>query len=129
MHDKGKVLIGIAVFLVVVLFPIWYSAASGKAGHVPDPVIDTEGPNCVEPADWMRSHHMELLDDWRDEVVRENDRYLSDPVGRNREFTNKSLSGTCLGCHKSKENFCDACHDYVGVEPDCWDCHNLPGGN
>jgi fructose-1,6-bisphosphatase-3 len=24
---------------------------------------------------------------------------------------------------RNKEEFCDACHEYVGVELNCWDCH------
>ena len=29
----------------------------------------------------------------------------------------------CLDCHKNKSNFCDKCHDYMGVKPYCWECH------
>ena len=36
MHDKGKVLIGIAIFLALVLFPLWYSAAQGGDAKRPD---------------------------------------------------------------------------------------------
>ena len=126
MHDRGKVLIGIAIFLIVVLFPVWYSAASGRAGHVHEPDPKAKHPECVKPADWMRVHHMEFLDDWRDQVVREGDR---SQVWAGATQWDKSLTRTCLGCHQSKPDFCDQCHDYVGVEPDCWDCHVVPGGN
>jgi hypothetical protein len=37
-----------------------------------------------------------------------------------------SLSQGCLGCHSNKEQFCDTCHNYAGVKPNCWSCHNVP---
>jgi len=39
----------------------------------------------------------------------------------------KSLTGTCLSCHSSKEAFCNRCHEYVGADPYCWECHIDPG--
>ncbi|MHC4472865.1 MAG: sulfate reduction electron transfer complex DsrMKJOP subunit DsrJ [Planctomycetota bacterium] len=124
MYDKGKVIAGIAVFLVIVLFPIWFSAASGKTGHLPDPKIDTDEKQCVMSRDYMRSSHMDLLDEWRDDVVREGDAW-HEYQGRKFE---KSLTRTCMSCHANKAEFCDQCHDYVGVKPYCWDCHLEPGG-
>ena len=41
----------------------------------------------------------------------------------------KSLSGTCMSCHDDKAGFCDKCHDYLGVQPYCWDCHVEPKGD
>ncbi len=38
----------------------------------------------------------------------------------------KSLTGTCMKCHANKADFCDTCHNYLGVSPTCWDCHNFP---
>ena len=40
-----------------------------------------------------------------------------------------SLTTTCMGCHTSQENFCARCHDYSGVDPYCWDCHQKPRGD
>jgi hypothetical protein len=40
-----------------------------------------------------------------------------------------SLTDTCLSCHSDKEEFCDTCHEYAGISPNCWDCHNVPEGN
>ena len=37
-----------------------------------------------------------------------------------------SLAGTCMKCHSNKAEFCDRCHDYAGVSPDCWSCHVAP---
>ena len=30
MHDKGKIVAGIVIFLVLVLFPVWFTLASGS---------------------------------------------------------------------------------------------------
>jgi len=38
----------------------------------------------------------------------------------------KSLSRTCMSCHTNRMQFCNECHTYVDVDPDCWDCHVEP---
>ena len=122
MHDGGKILAGLAIFLVLVTFPFWFGAASGKADYRPDPQLapGLQGKTCVEPKAFMRSYHMDLLDDWRDEAVRDGERIH---VGHDGQAHDKSLTNTCLKCHSNKEQFCDQCHNYLGVSPYCWDCH------
>ncbi len=72
----------------------------------------------------MRASHMELLDQWRDTVVRDNQRtYVSKLSGKEFEM---SLQKTCGDCHSNKAEFCDACHDYTAVQPYCWTCHLEP---
>ena len=66
---------------------------------------------------------MDLLNDWRDEVIRGHDRFFEGPDGSIME---KSLTNTCLSCHTDKDKFCDQCHDYAGVVPYCWECHIVP---
>ena len=78
----------------------------------------------MESRAWMRANHMELLDGWRDEFVRKGERTYTASDGREFE---KSLTRTCLGCHDNQEEFCRKCHDYVGVDPVCWDCHGTGG--
>ena len=34
-----------------------------------------------------------------------------------------SLSNNCMECHSNKSQFCDQCHNYVAVVPNCWGCH------
>jgi len=122
MHDGGKVIIGLIIFLALITFPLWYNVATGKAGYVPELEKATDGP-CVRDTIYMKANHMDLLNDWRDEVVRSGDRfYQHADLGR----VEKSLSNTCLSCHENKDKFCDRCHDYMGVEPYCWDCHIIP---
>jgi hypothetical protein len=121
MHDAGKVLVGLAIFLAVVTSPVWYQAASGAIAGPPDLKIESESPVCVAETSFMRALHMDLLDDWRDEAVRDGDRAY---LGLGGVEYDKSIGGTCLGsCHSNREEFCDRCHEYVGAEVYCWDCH------
>jgi hypothetical protein len=123
MYDTGKVIVGLLIFLGLLTFPIWYNVASGKGAVKPDPKIVTSEKACVEAADYMKAEHMDLLNDWREIVVREGRRVHVAPSGRKFEM---SLSNTCMSCHSNKSEFCDECHDYLGVDPYCWDCHIEP---
>lgn len=126
MHDRGKILIGLLIFLIVMTFPVWYNLFSGVE-PMEDPVVQTrEIPGkdrCVRPAEFMKARHMDLLNQWRDEVVRQGERYTEGPYGEQIE---KSLSNTCMDCHSNKEDFCDRCHNAMAVVPYCWDCHLMP---
>ena len=131
MHDKGKVIAGIVIFLALVLFPIWFTAASGDFTPVDlgDVKKITGEKECVRDVEWMRANHMDLLDEWRDLVVRENVRTETMEGTNPPRVIDLSLTRTCLGCHKGegrKTQFCDRCHDYVGVKPACWECHIDP---
>ncbi len=125
MYDGGKIIIGLIVFFGLLLFPVWYNAAWGDAGHAP--AVEKPGTGqCVAPN--MKAVHMDLLDEWRDLVVREGERYVTYPEGGIRMWPDKtpmemSLTNTCLRCHPERERFCNECHDFLGVEPYCWDCH------
>ena len=122
MHDAGKIVIGLIIFLALIAFPIWYNVATGKATYVPELEPAKDGP-CVRDTTYMTAYHMDLLNEWRDEVVRHGERFYQDSVlGR----VEKSLSNTCLSCHENKDKFCDRCHTYMGVDPYCWDCHIIP---
>jgi hypothetical protein len=125
MRDRGTILIGLIVFLALITFPVWYNLVAGEPSRPPELRLPPQGGECVADAAFMRTEHMQLLMDWRDEVVRTNDRIYSTSDGR-RFY--KSLSGTCMSCHADKQEFCDKCHDYVGVTPYCWDCHVEPQG-
>lgn len=123
MYDAGKIIIGLIAFLVLITFPMWYNAVQGKAAYAPELEKPTKSDVCVRDADWMRAHHMDLLNTWRDQVVRQGIRYEQTEDGGQIE---RSLTNTCLNCHENKDRFCDACHTYMGVEPYCWDCHVVP---
>jgi hypothetical protein len=121
MHDAGKVAAGLVLFLAVVTSPMWSHALKGAAVGGPELKIEGKSPVCVAETSYMRSLHMDLLNDWRDEAVRDGDRLY---VGLGGVEYDKSIGGTCLeNCHSNREEFCDRCHQYVGAEVSCWDCH------
>lgn len=121
MNDKKLIVTGLVIFLIIVLFPFWYNR--GKAVPPPEVKLTEQAKaakECVLSKDYMRSEHMQLLDLWRESVVRQADRVYTNPKGK--QFV-MSLSNTCLDCHSNKADFCDKCHNYASVRPYCWDCH------
>ncbi|OIP89957.1 MAG: hypothetical protein AUK24_05410 [Syntrophaceae bacterium CG2_30_49_12] len=114
---------GIIIFLCLITFPIWYNVTGGKAEYVPDLKIVTQEKQCVESKGYMRNNHMQLLNEWRNTVVREGNRVYVASDGRKYDM---SLSRTCLKCHVNKADFCDKCHNYVEVAPTCFNCHVVP---
>jgi hypothetical protein len=79
--------------------------------------------NCVEPTEYMRRNHMELIKHERHIVVHEGIR-----------DSKYSLSG-CIACHvapgpdgklvsvHAEDQFCDTCHEYAAVDVNCFGCH------
>jgi hypothetical protein len=121
MKDKKFIFGGVIIFILIATFPFWYN--QGKAAPPPELELTATAQAakvCVRSTEYMRAEHMQLLDVWRDAVVRRGDRTYVNPSGK--EF-NMSLSNTCLGCHSNKAEFCDRCHNYASVRPYCWDCH------
>ena len=45
MYDGGKIITGIVIFVVLVLFPFLYTAAMGEGGTQPEPQIPTSHQN------------------------------------------------------------------------------------
>ncbi len=132
IYNKLAIFIGLAAFLIVATSPLWLNA--GRVVPPPKPDLNTPAiqqlaandKQCVLPTDQMRATHMQLLIDWRDQVVRTGNRVWVSPNGKKYE---PSLSNTCLGCHSNKAEFCDQCHNYAAVTPNCWGCHlDKPAG-
>jgi len=123
MRDKVPILAGLAAFLVLITMPIWWNAARGTTAKGPDPVLPANEKTCVAPLEYMKTSHMQLLIDWREQVVRSDNRTYKAFNGKNYRV---SLTGTCLGCHTNKAEFCDRCHNYAAVTIYCWDCHVDP---
>ncbi len=133
LYDGGKIFIGLLVFVAFATFPFYYNV--GKASVKPDPKTDTpqiqeweklngKKKECVESKEFMRTEHMQLLNNWRDSVVREMYRdYVSTSNG---DHFPMSLQNGCLNCHSNKKKFCDECHNYMAVKPYCFDCHIQP---
>ena len=132
LYDGGKIIAGLIVFVGLAAFPFYYNI--GKANPTPEPKLDTPAikqwekqygkKECIEPKAYMRAEHMQILNNWRDSVVRDNERqYKSAASGKH--FT-MSLQNDCMKCHSNKKKFCDECHNYLAVKPFCWDCHIAP---
>jgi len=122
MYDSGKIIPGLIIFVLFITFPVWYN--HGDAGAMPQPELPKNVKECVLPADEMISNHMQLLNEWRDEVLRTGDRSFDVKIGD--KMYQKSLMNTCLKCHTSKKKFCERCHTYAAVKPYCWSCHVAP---
>lgn len=125
MYNGGKILAGLIVFLALVTFPFWNNFGA-KTWEQPELVLPPKdvATQCVESAQYMREKHMQLLDVWRDSVVRDSNRiYVSSLDHKEYEM---SLQNTCMKCHDDKEKFCDRCHTTAAVSPYCWDCHIAP---
>ena len=127
IYNGGKILIGLIVFAALFASPFYLNR--GKATAKPELKIDTpeiqklEDKKCVEPKEFMRAEHMQILNNWRDAVVRNGDRNQIIISGQKYD---KSLQNGCMKCHSNKKDFCDKCHNYVAVKPYCWDCHIAP---
>ncbi len=112
-----RIIGGLLVFGALSTTPVWYGAARGR--HGPPQLPRAQG-QCVEAPAYMRTHHMQLLDRWRNTVVREGVRTY---VSSDGHSVRMSLTGTCLKCHGDAGHFCNQCHQYAGVEITCFDCH------
>jgi len=130
MSDVLKAVVGLAVFFALAAFPIWYSLGVADDASAPPFPSDLEMPTnsseCVKDKDYMIANHMDLLNRWRDEVVREGDKSGVEIGGKTYK---KSLTKGCMCCHTSREHFCNRCHSYLDVKPACWDCHVEPKGD
>lgn len=126
MYNSGKVIIGIIIFILLFTSPIWTNLFSSGTASTPNLEFPKNSKECVMDKDYMNHYHMDLLNEWRDKVVRKNIRYLTKdgkPFYINGKPAEMSLTKTCLNCHNDKSKFCDQCHNYMDVKPYCWDCH------
>ena len=125
MYDSGKIIAGLVIFIGLFTSPFWYDLASGTALQTPDLVLPTKADQkqCVASLEFMRRDHMALLKDWRTQVVRDGITYYKSANGKEFEMR---YTKTCLGCHTNTSQFCDQCHNYIGVTLYCLDCHNMP---
>ena len=126
MNDMGKVIVGLAVFLALSAYPFWHALTASEQSTPPELELPTDSSRCVEDTAYMTANHMDLLNQWRDAVVRDGERDYTSTSGERYEM---SLTKTCMGCHDDRGAFCTRCHDYADVQPQCWNCHVEPGGN
>lgn len=122
MNDRLKIIIGLALFVVLVTFPIWRAFGSAMPAP-PDLAKPVRGTQCVEGTEWMKANHQQLLNQWRDTVVRQGRREYVSTDGTRHQM---SLSKTCMDCHEDRQTFCNRCHNYADVQLTCWNCHLDP---
>ena len=127
MSDKGKIIGGLVVFVVLVTFPLWHTLAAGGEATQPELEYPVGESQCIEDTEFMRANHMDILNQWRNSVIRDGET-AEYTASSGQQFT-MSLTGTCMDCHDNRATFCTACHDYSNVTPKCWDCHVEPRGN
>ncbi|MFC1499941.1 hypothetical protein ACFL6T_02860 [Candidatus Zixiibacteriota bacterium] len=107
------------IFAVIILLPIGISAFGldvSRDPEMPDiflEPVDPQWENCIRDSTEMRFHHMDILKEIRDNVIR---RGIRDEV---------TLAG-CGTCHLNREQFCDRCHAAASVTLDCFRCHYYP---
>ena len=128
--NKRNIVIGIVVFILVVTTPLWLNIGRGADAAAPEMSYDTpaikamgDDAHCIYDAEYMRTHHMEILAQWKEQAIRDGNREFVVPDGTKYEV---SLQNTCLECHSNYEDFCKKCHDYNDVTPNCWTCHVEP---
>ena len=97
MRERVLIGTGLALFLALFTYPVWWAAASGTRAAAPQLQLPQHASACVAPASFMRASHMQLLSSWRNDAVRRGVHKFRSPDGRVYDV---SLSGTCLGqCH------------------------------
>ena len=75
MYNKGKIITGLVIFVVFFTSPFLYGLV--KTGPPPEPELSPkakEAKVCVENTEFMKESHMQLLDTWRDEAIRNGKR-------------------------------------------------------
>ncbi|MEF9841094.1 MAG: sulfate reduction electron transfer complex DsrMKJOP subunit DsrJ [Raoultibacter sp.] len=128
MNKKKGIVVFAILFCLALLTPFFLNISVASTG--PEVSVDTavinalDEKNCVASTEYMKSSHMQMLDEWRNDVVRKGSTEYTSNTGQIYE---KSLDNTCLGCHTNREEFCDKCHEYSGVELYCWECHGGSG--
>jgi len=107
------------ITLLLILFPFGYSVVSAvlsPGGENARPFLDmppAKYKECIKETEYMRYHHMHLLQEVRDDALREGIR-------------GDIKLDECRKCHTNRAEFCDRCHLAVNLWPDCYGCHYYP---
>ncbi len=123
MYNTKWIITAAVVVLVLFTAPFWLSSKGYKR---PELLLPPNEKECVESTAFMRAEHMQLLNEWRDQALRFENRVYVAANGKKWEI---SLQNTCMKCHTNKEKFCDTCHNSNSVYPYCWTCHIEPKGD
>ncbi len=104
----------ILLILLLAATPVWADSLAPK--------LDIgNGGHCVDDPAFMRKNHMKMIAHQRDDTMRLGIR------------GGKYSLAACVNCHASKKDnsvlgdsghFCQGCHEYAAVKPDCFECHS-----
>ncbi len=122
MQKRGLIFFLAIAFVAAFSSPFWLNIGKGPY-QPPELTLPQDQKACIEPAEFMRAKHMDLLNTWRDEAIREGKTIYVATDGKKWEI---SLQNTCMECHVDKAAFCDTCHLTNNVSPSCWTCHIEP---
>ena len=123
MYNAKAVIIGIVIFVAGFSSPFWTSWI-GQDYTKTGVVLPAGEKQCIEDTEFMRAQHMRLLDEWRDQALREENRVYESALNGKKWVI--SLQNTCLKCHSNYAEFCEKCHVANSVYPYCWTCHIIP---
>lgn len=109
--------VAVWIFVLIILAPFAYSVVRPVVtrGSSPGDVfieLPDEG-ECIREIEYMRFHHMDLLKETREDVIR-------------RGVRGDVTLGGCRDCHTYRGQFCNKCHDAVTLSVDCFGCHYYP---
>ena len=123
MYNAKAVIIGIVIFVAIFSSPFW-TGWIGQDYTKTGVVLPAGEKECIEDTEFMRAQHMRLLDEWRDQALREENRVYESALNGRKWVI--SLQNTCLKCHSNYAEFCEKCHVANSVYPYCWTCHIIP---
>ena len=123
MYNAKAVIIGIVIFVAIFSSPFW-TGWIGQDYTKTGVVLPAGEKECIEDTEFMRAQHMRLLDEWRDQALREENRVYESALNGKKWVI--SLQNTCLKCHSNYTEFCEKCHVANSVYPYCWTCHIIP---
>ena len=88
LYNAKAVTVGIVAFLVVCTSPFW--AGFGSSDYTsPKVSLPKDAKECIEDTAFMKAEHMQLLNEWRDQALRQGNRVY---VAKNGKKWNISLS-------------------------------------
>ncbi|TVM25368.1 sulfate reduction electron transfer complex DsrMKJOP subunit DsrJ, partial [Oceanidesulfovibrio marinus] len=107
MYNAKYTVPAIVVLLILATIPFWWCSILVPDDKTPELALPEDQDKCNEAADYMKANHMQMLNDWRDRVVRQGERLYPAPAGKVSEM---SMQNNCMKCHTNKAEFCDQCH-------------------
>lgn len=112
---RGLIAAGVAVLALA------GTAVHAQSGRVPVPKLEVDkSTTCVAPPEVMRRTHAQMLKERKFRTVHLGVRGGDEALTRCLECHASKSTGAAVG---SRDAFCQACHDYVGVRLDCFGCH------